>query len=80
MRTMAELRAELDAVRDGLARAEAELGAARAGLTRAECELAETSRRAGEAQRELSALQATRTFRLLAPARALYGRLRRGVR
>ena len=60
------------AVADHLARLRAELDTVRA-------ELAETGRRAGEAERELTALQATRTFRLLAPARELYGRLRRGL-
>ncbi|HYT38009.1 MAG TPA: polysaccharide pyruvyl transferase family protein, partial [Acidimicrobiia bacterium] len=46
-------------------------------LGRLRGELEESRRRAGEAERELYALQATRTFRLLAPARQLYGRVRR---
>jgi polysaccharide pyruvyl transferase WcaK-like protein len=74
---LGRLRHELAAVRAGLVRAEAELDVARAGLARAETELAATDRRAGEAEQELTALLATRTFRLLAPARSLYGRLRR---
>ncbi|HEY0397898.1 MAG TPA: polysaccharide pyruvyl transferase family protein [Acidimicrobiia bacterium] len=52
-----------DAVADHLGRLQDELDASR--------------RRAGAAERELAALQATRTFRVLAPARGLYGRLRR---
>ena len=71
-------------VRAGLARAEAELTDTRAGRTGATLELDDAGRRAvaaeqraGAAERELSALRATRTFRLLAPARELYGRLRR---
>jgi polysaccharide pyruvyl transferase WcaK-like protein len=71
------VRGELDAVRAGLSRAEAELGTSRSALARAETELHEAGRRAGQAERELTALQATRTFRLLSPARELYGRLRR---
>jgi hypothetical protein len=54
-----------DAVADHLGRLHAELDASR--------------RRAGAAERELAALQATRTFRVLAPARDLYGRLRRAL-
>jgi polysaccharide pyruvyl transferase WcaK-like protein len=75
---------ELDGVRAGLSRAEDELDRARAGLARAEADLAETGRRAGAAEqragtaeRQLNALRATRTFRLLGPARELYGRLSR---
>jgi hypothetical protein len=52
-----------DAVADHLGRLQDELDASR--------------RRAGVAERELAALLATRTFRVLAPARGLYGRLRR---
>ena len=47
-------------------------------LSRLRAELAETGRRAEEAERELSAVQATKTWRLLAPARDLYARLRGG--
>ncbi|MDQ1504366.1 MAG: hypothetical protein QOD57_2093 [Actinomycetota bacterium] len=46
-------------------------------LGRLQDELEASRRRAGAAERELAALQATRTFRVLAPARGLYGRLRR---
>jgi polysaccharide pyruvyl transferase WcaK-like protein len=45
-------------------------------LGRLRAELEATRRRAGAAEGELRALQATKTFRLLAPARDLYGRLR----
>jgi polysaccharide pyruvyl transferase WcaK-like protein len=57
---------DADAVADHLGRLRGELDVVRAGLARAEA-----------AERELVALRATRTFRLLAPARQLYGRLRR---
>jgi hypothetical protein len=71
------LHGELGAVQAGLARLEAELGVSQAGLARVEVELEVAGRMAGKAERELSALQATKAFRLLAPARGLYGRLRR---
>jgi polysaccharide pyruvyl transferase WcaK-like protein len=91
---LGELHVRIDRHFDRLAEMAAERALARPGvvpdrsldayavadhLGRLRTELEETSRRAGEAQRELTALQATRTFRLLAPARALYGRLRRGL-
>ena len=70
--------ASLDAyaVLDHLARLRGEIGALAAGLARSEADLAETGRRAREVERELSALQATKAWRLLAPARELYARLR----
>jgi Polysaccharide pyruvyl transferase len=45
-------------------------------LARLRAELVETGRRAEEAERELTAVQATKTWRLLAPARHFYARLR----
>jgi polysaccharide pyruvyl transferase WcaK-like protein len=69
----------IDAVADHVGRLRGERDTARAGLARVEVELEAVSRRAGEAERELRALQATRTFRLLGPARDLYGRLRRAI-
>src|SRR5207248_11646666 len=46
-------------------------------LGRVRGELDESRRRIGEAERELTALQSPMTFRLLAPARQLYGRVKR---
>ncbi|HMC80516.1 MAG TPA: polysaccharide pyruvyl transferase family protein, partial [Acidimicrobiia bacterium] len=73
------LRAELSGLQAEVGGLRADLAAVRAGLARTEAELEASRRRAGEAERELAALQATRTFRLLAPARDLYGRLRRSL-
>ena len=73
------LRAALSGLQAEVGGLRADLAAVRAGLARTEAELEASRRRAGEAERELAALQATRTFRLLAPARDLYGRLRRSL-
>ena len=73
------LRGELAQLRAGPAAEldlRAEVATLRAGLARTEAALAATGRRAREAEQELSALQATKTWRLLAPARQLYARLR----
>jgi hypothetical protein len=67
------------AVLDQLGRLRAEVEMLQAGLARAEAEVAETGRRARAAERELSAFQATKAWRLLAPARELYARLRQAA-
>jgi hypothetical protein len=64
------------AVLDQLGRLRGEVEGLAAGLACSEADLAETGRRAREAELELSALRATKTWRLLAPARELYSRLR----
>jgi polysaccharide pyruvyl transferase WcaK-like protein len=89
---LADLEHRIDRHFDRLAELASERAAARPGvgpdpalaadavadhLGRLQDELEASRRRAGAAERELAALQATRTFRVLAPARGLYGRLRR---
>ena len=78
---MTRLQGELETARAGLPAGEGtrvDLAVLHSRLARLEAELADTARRAGAAERELSALQATKAWRWLAPARELYGRLRPG--